>query len=78
MFTLLSKNMLIDFKFYLKTENSRPQVKVTGENVQVVHITSSQTHNRSGSGGGMKKQVWGTLLREGDYKNSWVLDHLGC
>lgn len=27
----LSKNMLIDFKFYLKIENSKSQAKVTGE-----------------------------------------------
>lgn len=69
--------MLIDFKFYLKIENSKSQAKVTGENVHVVHITSSQICPRSGSGGEMKKQVWGTLLR-GDYENSWVLDHSGC
>ena len=69
--------MLTDFKFSLKIENSKPQVKVTGEHVHVVHITSSQIHPRSGSGGEVKKQVWGTLLREGGYKNSWVPDHLG-
>ena len=54
----LSKNMLIDFKFYLKIENSKSQAKVTGENVHVVHIRSSQIRPRSGSGGEMKKQVW--------------------
>lgn len=50
--------MLIDFKFSLTIENSKPQVKVTGEHVHVVHITPSQIHPRSGSGGEMKKQVW--------------------
>lgn len=50
--------MLIDFKFYLKIENSKSQAKVTGENVHVVHIRSSQIRPRSGSGGEMKKQVW--------------------
>lgn len=75
--------MLIDFKFYVKIENSKSQAKVTGENVHVVHITSSQLRPRSGSGGRNEKTGVGNFVKRRlreflGSRSLWVLDHSGC
>lgn len=56
--SLLSMNMLTDFKLNLKIQSSKSQSKpllrsyeVTGENFHVAYITSSQLCSRSGYAG---------------------------